>query len=230
MVIRRIARVPPLPAHRGAQEDMPDWSDRELLSALAEGDPRAGLVLYDRLIRVVEWTILRIMGQRSIEHEDLVQAAFEQIVVTLRRARYRERCSLTSWASAISCHLALNALRTRRRQRALSSETASHAPEPGDPSSLENQLAARQALERVRTELSRMNPGRAQALVLHEVNGLELAEIAAVLGISVGAAQSRLSRGRRELLERLAATGGAAVFAAPASARVPARRGGGNDE
>jgi RNA polymerase sigma-70 factor, ECF subfamily len=58
----------------------------------------------------------------------------------------------------------------------------------------------------VRAELARMNPARAQVLVLHEVNGMDLAEIAAVLGISVTAAQSRLSRGRRELMSRLGET------------------------
>jgi len=181
MVIRRIARVPPLPAEPARQDEMPDWSDRELLAALAENDPRAGYVLYDRLIRIVEWTILRIMGQRGPEHDDLVQGAFEQIVITLRGQRYSERCSL----------------------RAFRVEPSPSAPEPRDHHDLESQLAARQALERVRNELARMNPARAEALVLHEVNGLELAEIAALLGISVMAAQSRLSRGRRELMERL---------------------------
>jgi len=48
-----------------------------------------------------------------------------------------------------------------------------------------------------------MNQARAEVLVLHEVNGLDLDEISVVLGISVAAAQSRLSRGRRELMERL---------------------------
>lgn len=203
MVIRRIARVPPLPAEPARLDEMPDWTDRELLTALAESDPRAGFVLYDRLIRIVEWTILRIMGQRGAEHDDLVQAAFEQIVITLHRQRYNERCSLTSWASAVSCHVALNALRARRRQRAFRAEPSSAPPEPRDPHDLESQLAARQVLERVRSELACMNPSRAEALVLHEVNGLELAEIAALLGISVVAAQSRLSRGRRELMDRL---------------------------
>jgi len=203
MVIRRIARVPPLPAEPAAADDMPDWSDRELLAALAESDPRAGFLLYDRLIRIVEWTILRIMGQRGPDHDDLVQGAFEQIVITLRGQRYNERCSLTSWASAVSCNVALNALRSRRRQRAFRAEPSPSAPEPRDHHDLESQLAARQALERVRSELAQMNPARAEALVLHEVNGLDLGEIAALLGISVVAAQSRLSRGRRELMERL---------------------------
>jgi RNA polymerase sigma-70 factor, ECF subfamily len=183
--------------------DVLEWSDRELLSALASSDPRAGVVLYDRLIRIVEWTISRIIGKRCPEHEDLVQTAFEQIVVTLHGQRYAHRCSLTSWASAVSCHVALNALRSQRRQRLVSAEEPEGVVEPRDPQSFENQVAARQALERVRLELGRMNASRAEVLILHEVNGLELSEIASVLGISVMAAQSRLSRGRRDLLDRL---------------------------
>lgn len=186
---------------------MPDWSDRQLITALAARDPRAGVLLYDRLIRIVEWTILRIVGQRGPEHEDLIQAAFEQIVATLHRERYAERCSLTSWASAVSCHVALNALRSRRRERVLAARDVIQDDEPRAQGDLESQLAARQALERVRHELARMNQARAEALVLHEVNGMDLTEIALVLGISVVAAQSRLSRGRRELLERLDAAG-----------------------
>jgi RNA polymerase sigma-70 factor, ECF subfamily len=205
MVIRHIAPVPPLPSPRGPAEDgVPEWSDVELLEALAGNDPRAGSVLYDRLIRVVEWTLLRVMGGREVDHEDLVQAAFEQIVISLHRRRYAHDCSLTSWASAIACHLALNTLRSRRRQRAAQRWSAVAEAEPAARQDLESQLAARQELERIRAQLAHMNPERAEVLVLHEVNGLELGEIAAALRISVAAAQSRLSRGRRELLARLA--------------------------
>lgn len=205
MVIRHIAPVPPLATTPPAGEPVPDWSDHELLRALEAADPRAGHVLYDRLIRVVEWTLLRVVGRRGPDHEDLVQAAFEQIVTSLYQRRYARDCSLTSWASAISCHVGLNALRAQRRQRALQGAGVRFESEPRSRTDLEGQLAARQALERIRAQLSTMNQERAEVLVLHEVNGLELSEIAAALRISVAAAQSRLSRGRRELLERLAA-------------------------
>ena len=48
-----------------------------------------------------------------------------------------------------------------------------------------------------------MNPQRAEALVLHDVLGHDLAEVSALLGVSIAAAQSRLVRGRSELKQRL---------------------------
>jgi DNA-directed RNA polymerase specialized sigma24 family protein len=47
-----------------------------------------------------------------------------------------------------------------------------------------------------------MNPDHVRAVVLYDVLGHSLAEMAAVLDISEAAAQSRLSRGRKELLRR----------------------------
>jgi DNA-directed RNA polymerase specialized sigma24 family protein len=58
-------------------------------------------------------------------------------------------------------------------------------------------------LDRVRRQLALMKPTRAEVLVLHDVHGYHLAEIATMMGLTVSATQSRLVRGRRELCERL---------------------------
>jgi RNA polymerase sigma-70 factor (ECF subfamily) len=176
-------------------------SDEELVLALRRRDRDVGELLYDRLIRVIEWTVLRVLGARSAEHDDLVQSAFEQVVKTVYSGAYRQTCSLTSWASSIACNLALNAVRTRKRDR-LSTPVDDElvATAAGDPEAL---LHARRQLHRLRNELAAMNPERAQAVVLHDVNGLDLRELAAVQGVSLAAAQSRLSRGRRELAGRM---------------------------
>ena len=49
-----------------------------------------------------------------------------------------------------------------------------------------------------------MNQERATAVLLYDVFGHELAEIAVLTGVSVAAAQSRLVRGRKELRDRMA--------------------------
>jgi DNA-directed RNA polymerase specialized sigma24 family protein len=46
-----------------------------------------------------------------------------------------------------------------------------------------------------------VNRARAEAVVLHDVLGHDLAEIARLTGVTVAAAQSRLVRGRKEVLK-----------------------------
>jgi RNA polymerase sigma-70 factor (ECF subfamily) len=48
-----------------------------------------------------------------------------------------------------------------------------------------------------------MSQERATAVLLYDVFGYELAEIAAMTGVSAAAAQSRVVRGRKELHERI---------------------------
>jgi RNA polymerase sigma-70 factor (ECF subfamily) len=182
-------------------------SDEELIQALIAGNLRAGELLYDRLIRVVEWTVSRVLGRERGDCEDIVQNAFEQIVTTLYRDSFARGCSLTSWACAVTSRVAFTELRTnQRRTRNLGRRV--EVPEAqlahGAPDA-EALASARQDLERVRAALSTLNPERAEVLVLHELNGLELSEIARTLRLSVSAVQSRLSRGRRDLVERLQA-------------------------
>lgn len=188
------------PEASGETPEAQEWTDARLVEAVRTGDPRAGEALYDRLVRIVEWSIVRVCGRLPGRHEDLVQASFEQILMTLYRKRFKGSCSLTSWAATISCNVALNALRADRQTRNRNRALTLVSPTSSEPT---KQLEARHMLARVRFELGSMKPQRAAVLVLHEVNGLPLTEIATALGLSVAATQSLLSRSRRELRARL---------------------------
>ncbi len=181
--------------------------DEELVDAIQRGDRRLGDRLYARLIRIVDSTVYRVAGGRDSEHDDLVQMAFEQIVITIAERKYAKACSLTSWAAAVTCNVTLHALRRRTSHRKVfdRTEAAEAAALDVGGGDVEGTVEARRELQRVREHLSRMSPERAETLLLHDMLGKELSEIAVLTGVSVAAAQSRLVRGRHELLERLRA-------------------------
>lgn len=186
-------------------------TDDALLDGLARGDASLGSELCRRLMRVVDGTLYRVLGGRDGDHEDLVQASFEQIVRSLSAGKFARECALSTWAAAITCNVALHAIRRRRTERkifddALGSDELSHKPSAAaDP---ESQVTSRRELERVRLHLSQMSEKLAQALLLSDVLGCTQAEVASLLNVSVPAAQARLFRGRQELADRLSRDAG----------------------
>jgi RNA polymerase sigma-70 factor, ECF subfamily len=195
---------------RGSGPPAPPRPDEELIDAVKRGDARVSAEIYDRLLPVVDHTLYRVFGRREPDHDDLVQAAFEQIIVTLFRQSYARACSLRTWASTVASHVGLNALRARRRERRVLDRCVEVQEDLSSaPIDLERELGARAELEQLRCQLAGMSSTRAHTVFLHDVLGHELAEIALITGVSVAAAQSRLVRGRRELHRRLAKAGAA---------------------
>jgi RNA polymerase sigma-70 factor (ECF subfamily) len=190
----------------GRSEARPSPTQEEIVLAIARGDDWAADALYDALQPVVERTLRRILQTSEADYEDLLQTAFEKIVTTLATGRFAGACSLSTWASAIAGHVALDALRARvRSRRVFGRDQASLAIalEAPEPINAERRLEARAQIQAVQQALGGMKPDQARTLVLHDVLGHELSEIAVMTGVSVAAAQSRLVRGRKELLRRL---------------------------
>lgn len=184
----------------------PRVEDEALIDAIERGDPHLGGEIYERLIRVVDSTLYRIVGPGDRDHDDLVQMAFEQIVTTIAKKKFARACSLTSWAAAVTCNIALNAIRSRSSERKIFDARVAIDGD-GDwvrsDADVERQAAARERLETIRRHLAAMGTERAQTLLLHDFFGKELSEIAVLTGVSVAAAQSRLVRARHELFLRL---------------------------
>lgn len=182
----------------------------------------AAEALYGRVQPVVDQCLRRILRATGPDYDDLMQAAFERIITVLSRKPLGGKCDLRAWSAAVATHVALDSLRRRGRERRLfqwQSDTESSAQfysgqsgrtkqgqvygehQPGQPSA-EGRLEARSEVSRIQQILVKMKPGAAQTLLLHDVLGYELTEVAQLTGVSIAAAQSRLVRSRRELLRR----------------------------
>jgi RNA polymerase sigma-70 factor, ECF subfamily len=171
-------------------------ADRDRLLTVVGGDQAAAEALYDEYVPAVHATLVRILGARTQEHPDLVQRVFVELVRSA--PSFRGECSLGTWLSRIAAHVGLNALRSVRRHRAVFSPD--EAPEMGAAPPVSPET--KDALDRA---LLRLAPEKAEAVLLHDLLGHDLAEMAAISGISVAAAQSRLVRGRSELRAHLTA-------------------------
>jgi RNA polymerase sigma factor (sigma-70 family) len=184
----------------------------DVLRAAAAGETWAYAALYDELHPFVAAALQKILHYTP-DYDDLVQTSFELIVRSLRRPRPRPIENLGAWSSAIAARVALSALRVKIRERRIfNRETESTTEAESTPSpELERQLDARRKLRWLQEALAGMPPEQAEAILLHDVLGYDLVEMARSMDVSVAAAQKRLSRGHIELrgrAERSAREGG----------------------
>jgi RNA polymerase sigma-70 factor (ECF subfamily) len=210
--IRRTVPWPGRALHVVPQSIVPVPTDEELIEAVLRGDDQVASALYRKLFPMVDRALCRLFAGRDIDHDDLVQSAFEQIVHSIASRKYRQMCSLSAWASAVTTNVGLAALRARCRERRVVDRKRPE-DDAADPArtahyEIDGQIDAREGIKRVHSVLGSMNPARAEILFLHDVAGHDLGEISAMIGASVAAVQSRLVRGRRELFVRLAELAG----------------------
>lgn len=190
----------PSPSSGHEQAESPAVDDSTLLAGLKARDISLSKAFYLRARPIVDRTLSRLLGTSDRDYEDVAQKALFELVSTIDR--FRGECPLDAWISIVTARTAYRAIRRRRVERKLFVDelpqdlpqvTRSHA----------GAAAARQAIERIRVELERMNPDRAWTYLLHDVYGYDLKEIGQITGASLAAAQSRLVRGRREIHERI---------------------------
>jgi RNA polymerase sigma-70 factor (ECF subfamily) len=181
-------------------------SDQALLQAHVEGDPEAFGVLFarhrDRL-----WAVaLRTMGNP----EDAADGLQDGMIAAFRRAgSFRGEAAVTTWLHRVVVNACLDRIRAAkiRRLEALPDDvedrgtlvaTAVHGDQPD--AAAEDAERRRRVLDALRT----LPPDQRAALVLVDMEGYPVAEVALMLGCAEGTVKSRCSRGRTRLAGLLA--------------------------
>jgi RNA polymerase sigma-70 factor (ECF subfamily) len=178
-------------------------SDGELLDGVRANDPTWAEAFCRRVWPTVLHTAQRLLGERDADVDDVAQLAVMAALESTRR--FKGESTLDGWVRTVTANTVYKHLRRRGLERKLFAGLETAEPEASPAPGPRAVVGNREAVKRVLEHLKRIDEHRATAWVLHDVHGYDLKEIAAITQVSEAAAQTRLSRGRRELLERLKA-------------------------
>lgn len=171
--------------------------DDELVRRVGEGDPAAVQALVARKLRRVLALAERMLGD-AVEAEDVAQETFFK--VWRNAARWRPGgAQFDTWLHRVTLNLCYDRLR-RRRER-----PTADLPDSPDPGPAPDRgLHALDVGRRVAEALQALPLRQREAIVLCHYQELGNIEAARIMGVSVEALESLLSRGRRTLRTVLA--------------------------
>ena len=175
---------------------MSEASDEMLMRRVCDGDKEAFAVLVRRHIDALYGYALRLTMSAG-NAEDLVQETW--LAAWQNAGRYRaDKAGLPTWLHRILHNKFVDG--TRKRQPVYDqqvidtlSNDAAFADTPGDP----------EVLPRLNRLINSLPENQKAALTLAHIQGFSNKEVAHILGISVRATESILSRARRALRQQL---------------------------
>jgi RNA polymerase sigma-70 factor (ECF subfamily) len=173
-------------------------SDHELASRIAEQDPGALEICYDRHAGRVLGLLLKLVGNRE-DAEDLLQATF------LEAWRFGHqydpsRSRLDAWLLLIARSRALDHL---RRRRPIAEVAAVGVCEPSSSGGPPEDFERVEAGLRLRDALQQLPQDQSQAIRFAFLAGLTHAEIARRLEVPLGTIKTRIRLGMNRLRDIL---------------------------
>ena len=181
--------------------DSSSRSDWDLLTAAGQGDADA----FRRIVEQHQERLARLCTRLLGHREAALDATQEVFLKAYRKAGTLEpRGQLYTWLYRVAVNHCLNRLRRRKIVTFLRLEApeepgeTTFQPADGGADPLQS-LEARRAWEATRRAIASLPPNQRTVLVLAKLEGLSYRRIAEVLGITVGAVESRLFRAMRRL-------------------------------
>lgn len=173
-----------------------DDSDEDLLERMRLDDVAAYRALVERHIDRAFAVAMRIVKNQA-DAEDVTQDAF--VKAWLNRAQWDSgRAKFSTWLYRVIVNRSID------KQRLVKTEWLDDVPEPAaDLADAVTVIHRQRVYGRLEDALQRLPPQQKVALVLSYYQDMSNAEVAEVMGVTVGAVESLLKRGRKRLRELL---------------------------
>lgn len=183
----------------------PDIDAPAFLDALKRGDERA----FEVLVRAQSGPLLAVT-RRILRNDDEAGDALQEAFLSAFKAidRFDGKSKLSTWLHRIAINAALMKLRKRPRDRERSIEDLlpsylddGHPVEPSTGWTQQpiSEAESRETGEFVRSKIDELPENYRTVLMLRDIEGLDTAETAEMLGVKPGTVKVRLHRARQAL-------------------------------
>lgn len=188
-----------------------DVDEVELIARSTEGDLAAFNVIVERYQGPLYNLCLRMLGSQQAA-EDATQDAFIAGYRAIGRFRGGRSGGFRAWLFRIGVNVCYDELRRRRARPAVSldaprGEGSRAFDVPNTGPAPEEQAQAAELRGVIQQGLTELPSEQRLAVVLCDVQGMDYAEIAEVMGVSLGTVKSRINRARARLRAYLQSRG-----------------------
>ena len=172
-----------------------DPTDADLLRLHADGDPDA----FGQLIRRHQDRLWAVALRTTCDPEEAADALQDALISAHRAAgRFRGDSQVTTWLHRIVVNACLDRLRRRQARAQVALPDDGSTPDPHDA------VAQADTAMVVTQGLAQLPDDQRVAIVLVDIDGHTIDEVAAMLQVPAGTVKSRCSRGRARLAVVLA--------------------------
>jgi len=176
-------------------------NEADLVRRARDGDQDA----FEALFREHQGTMYRLAyhftGSADLA-EDVTQDAF--VKAWERLAHLRDDGAFGGWMRSILLNQVRDSYRRHKDEQSIEDLAGSAESTETDDPPPDDRLAHEQFRQDVRRAVMSLPEHQRTAVVMHHLEGLEIGDIAARLGLKKGTVLSRLSRGRQMLKKKLA--------------------------
>jgi RNA polymerase sigma-70 factor (ECF subfamily) len=173
-----------------------------LVAAARDGDRQAQAMIYRRYRSCVVRRLSHLVGP-ELGIGDLVQETFMRVIEGL--PTYRGAAPFEHWVLRVATNVARTHYRARRRS--LLRLWSGAGPERDLPCPGQRVDESYPELQVVHRALAQLSPRLREAVILHDLEGVSLGELAAQLDVPLHTAASRVRRGRERLRRCLMSLG-----------------------
>lgn len=183
-----------------------DIADADLVRRAKEGDDRAFEALFSRHQRRI-YSIVFGMLRNDADAKDATQEAFVRAYRSL--PRLEAEGAFGGWLAQIAVNICRDILKrpklvARSLDEPLGDQDSEYKLEIPDWSDSPEQSSINSELQSVvHRAIGTLSPDHRAVVSMHHIEGMDVLQIAEILGVSEGTVKSRLSRARAELRRKL---------------------------